>query len=246
MRRCSRTFADLYGNPSSMHTFGGQVADQDPRGPRAGGRPAGLRPERDHLHQLRHGKRQHGDSRDAGRTCRRSARSSRPAWSIRRCWPSAATWRATAITVVELGVDKSAGSTSTNWSTSSTTTRPWSRSCAANNETGVIFPIEQIAEMVTSRGIVFHTDAVQVVGQDPAEPVEEPHQHAEPVGPQAARAQGHRRALRQEGHPRCAVHASAAIRKTAGAPARRTSPASSAWARRANWRRRTWTTRTPV
>jgi len=38
---------------------------------------------------------------------------------------------------------------------------------SANNETGVIFPIEQIAEMVTGRGIVFHTDAVQVVGKIP-------------------------------------------------------------------------------
>jgi len=38
---------------------------------------------------------------------------------------------------------------------------------SANNETGVIFPIEQIAEMVTSRGIAFHTDGVQVVGKIP-------------------------------------------------------------------------------
>jgi len=38
---------------------------------------------------------------------------------------------------------------------------------SANNETGVIFPIEQIAEMVTSRGITFHTDAVQIVGKMP-------------------------------------------------------------------------------
>jgi len=37
----------------------------------------------------------------------------------------------------------------------------------ANNETGVIFPIEKIAEMVTDRGIVFHTDAVQAVGKIP-------------------------------------------------------------------------------
>jgi len=37
----------------------------------------------------------------------------------------------------------------------------------ANNETGVVFPIEQIAEMVTSRGITFHTDAVQIVGKMP-------------------------------------------------------------------------------
>ncbi len=37
----------------------------------------------------------------------------------------------------------------------------------ANNETGVIFPIEEIADMVTSRGITFHTDAVQIVGKMP-------------------------------------------------------------------------------
>jgi cysteine desulfurase len=37
----------------------------------------------------------------------------------------------------------------------------------ANNETGVIFPIEQIAEMVKSRGAVFHCDAVQAVGKIP-------------------------------------------------------------------------------
>jgi cysteine desulfurase len=37
----------------------------------------------------------------------------------------------------------------------------------ANNETGVIFPIEEIAAKVHSRGIVFHTDAVQAVGKIP-------------------------------------------------------------------------------
>ncbi|MGD9215904.1 MAG: cysteine desulfurase NifS [Desulfobacteraceae bacterium] len=37
----------------------------------------------------------------------------------------------------------------------------------ANNETGVVFPIDEIAEKVASRGIVFHTDAVQAVGKIP-------------------------------------------------------------------------------
>jgi cysteine desulfurase len=37
----------------------------------------------------------------------------------------------------------------------------------ANNETGVIFPIEKIAELVHQHGIIFHTDAVQAVGKIP-------------------------------------------------------------------------------
>ncbi len=37
----------------------------------------------------------------------------------------------------------------------------------ANNETGVIFPIEQIGKIVRARGVLFHTDAVQVAGKIP-------------------------------------------------------------------------------
>ncbi|WP_045222925.1 cysteine desulfurase NifS [Desulfonatronum thioautotrophicum] len=37
----------------------------------------------------------------------------------------------------------------------------------ANNENGVIFPLESISEIVKSRGILLHTDAVQTVGKLP-------------------------------------------------------------------------------
>jgi cysteine desulfurase len=37
----------------------------------------------------------------------------------------------------------------------------------ANNESGVIFPIEEIAPVLRERGIVFHTDAVQAIGKLP-------------------------------------------------------------------------------
>jgi cysteine desulfurase len=37
----------------------------------------------------------------------------------------------------------------------------------ANNETGVIFPIEEIGEIVKARGIPFHTDGVQAAGKIP-------------------------------------------------------------------------------
>jgi len=35
----------------------------------------------------------------------------------------------------------------------------------ANNESGVIFPIEEISKIVREKGVVFHTDAVQAVGK---------------------------------------------------------------------------------
>jgi cysteine desulfurase len=37
----------------------------------------------------------------------------------------------------------------------------------ANNETGVLFPVEEMAKMANDRGILFHTDAVQAVGKIP-------------------------------------------------------------------------------
>ena len=37
----------------------------------------------------------------------------------------------------------------------------------ANNETGTLFPVEQMAELAAAKGIMFHTDAVQAVGKLP-------------------------------------------------------------------------------
>ncbi|MBI5204741.1 MAG: cysteine desulfurase NifS [Nitrospirae bacterium] len=37
----------------------------------------------------------------------------------------------------------------------------------ANNESGVIFPVAELGEMLKERGILFHTDAVQAVGKVP-------------------------------------------------------------------------------
>jgi len=38
---------------------------------------------------------------------------------------------------------------------------------SANNETGVLFPVEKIAEICRAKGVLFHTDAVQAVGKIP-------------------------------------------------------------------------------
>jgi cysteine desulfurase len=37
----------------------------------------------------------------------------------------------------------------------------------ANNETGVIFPVEEAAEIAKSKGAIFHSDAVQAIGKIP-------------------------------------------------------------------------------
>ena len=37
----------------------------------------------------------------------------------------------------------------------------------ANNETGTIFPVVEMAELASAKGIMFHTDAVQAVGKIP-------------------------------------------------------------------------------
>jgi cysteine desulfurase len=37
----------------------------------------------------------------------------------------------------------------------------------ANNETGVLFPVEKIADVCRRKGVLFHTDAVQAVGKIP-------------------------------------------------------------------------------
>jgi len=34
----------------------------------------------------------------------------------------------------------------------------------ANNETGVLFPVKEIAELCRARGVLFHCDAVQAAG----------------------------------------------------------------------------------
>ena len=44
----------------------------------------------------------------------------------------------------------------------------------ANNETGLIFPIRELAALCREKGILFHTDAVQAIGKVPVDVQEAP------------------------------------------------------------------------
>jgi hypothetical protein len=77
----------------------------------------------------------------------------------------------------------------------------------ANNETGVLFPMEEIARIVKAAGAVLHTDAVQAVGKVPIDVRRSAGGSALLRRPQAARAQGHRRALHPPRHAPEDLHA---------------------------------------
>jgi len=159
-------FERLWGNPSSMHTFGGQTAEYVDR---ARGQVAalinanpseifftGCGTESDNM-AIRGVVEAVGGSADIVTT-----RVEHPAILGPCRYLESRTCRLT-----ELGVD-SAGRLDLDGLKDSLTAGPAIVSIMwANNETGVIFPIDEIARIVKHAGCVFHTDAVQAVGKVP-------------------------------------------------------------------------------
>ena len=159
-------FCELYGNPSSMHTFGGQVGVR-------------IREAREHVAALLgcH------PSEVIFTSCGTEADSTailgtlaavphrRKVITTRVEHPAVLTvcrdLENRGYQVIELGVDKQGrldlGELESHLDDDTAIVTIMS----ANNETGTVFPIEKIARMVTDRGITFHTDAVQVVGKIP-------------------------------------------------------------------------------
>jgi cysteine desulfurase len=159
-------FGRLYGNPSSMHTFGGQVGIKIREARERVARLLGCDPSEIIFTSC-------GTESDstaihgalAGLPQKRKVITTRvehPAvLAVCRDLESHG------YTVVELGVDKLGQLDLDELEHQLDDDTALVTIMYANNETGMIFPIEQIAEMVTNRGIVFHTDAVQVVGKIP-------------------------------------------------------------------------------
>jgi cysteine desulfurase len=159
-------FCELYGNPSSMHTFGGQVGikireAREKSAAILGGDPSeiiftGCGTESDNT-AIKGTLAAYPDKRKVITT-----RVEHPAvLSVCRELESRG------YTVVELGVDKKGQLDLSELEDQLDDNTAIVTIMFANNETGVVFPIQKIAEMVASKGIVFHTDAVQAVGKIP-------------------------------------------------------------------------------
>jgi cysteine desulfurase len=159
-------FSDYYGNPSSMHFFGGQVQKKvdEARGKVAdflGADPSEIvftscgtesdnaailgtldsYPEKRHLI---------------------STRVEHPAVGNVSTYLGRKGYR-----VTELSVDREGRLDLDELRESLTDETALVTIMYANNETGVIFPIEEIGAIVKARGISFHTDAVQAAGKIP-------------------------------------------------------------------------------
>jgi cysteine desulfurase len=159
-------FGDLYGNPSSMHTFGGQVGKK-------------LRQARERVAALLDCEPDEiiltscGTESDntAIRGTLATVPQKRKIITTRVEHPAVlGTCRELehhGYTIVELGVDKQGRLDLDELKDSIDDDTTIVSIMYANNETGLIFPIDEIVSIVKAKGVIFHTDAVQAVGKIP-------------------------------------------------------------------------------
>ncbi|MBE0534920.1 MAG: cysteine desulfurase NifS [Phycisphaerae bacterium] len=156
----------LYGNPSSMHTFGGQVGGKLGEARARVARLLGCLPEEIIFTSC---------GTESDNTAIRGALESMPqrrtVVTTRVEHPAVlSTCRQLerhGYTILEIGVDKQGRLDIDQLADCLTDDVAIVSVMWANNETGTVFPIEQIGGLVRSKGIVCHTDAVQAVGKLP-------------------------------------------------------------------------------
>jgi cysteine desulfurase len=160
-------FTSLYGNPSSMHTFGGQVSKR-------------IEAAREKIAQLIGAQyateiifTSCGTESDS--TAVFSALQANPdrkeIITTRVEHPAimslAPHLEKQGIAVIQLKVDKYGNLDLNEYARYLNEDTALVTVMTANNETGVIFPVEKMAQMAKERGVPFHTDAVQAVGKIP-------------------------------------------------------------------------------
>lgn len=157
---------DLYGNPSSMHTFGGQVMDA-------------VDEARASLAELLHCEPEEivftASGSEADNTAFWSALQSQPQKrhiiTTRVEHPAVLSvcqyWEREGYHVKYLGVDEKGRLDIDEYADALSDDTALVSIMFANNEVGNIYPIQKLSEMAKERGILFHTDAVQAVGKIP-------------------------------------------------------------------------------
>ena len=157
---------ELYGNPSSMHSFGGQVGKKIGQARERIASLLGCGPEEIIFTSC-------GTESDnaAIKGTLDMASSKRTVITTRVEHPAVlSTCREMehhGYNIVEISVDKNGRLNLDELENSLDEDTAIVSIMYANNETGTVFPIERIVSMVKSKGIVFHTDAVQAVGKIP-------------------------------------------------------------------------------
>jgi cysteine desulfurase len=71
--------------------------------------------------------------------------------------------------LIEVGVDQQGNLDLDQWREAITDQTALASAMWANNETGVIFPVEELAKICRERGVPFHCDAVQAAGKIPVD-----------------------------------------------------------------------------
>ncbi len=162
-------FADLYGNPSSMHSFGGQVGRHIDQAREKIAAILGAEPEEIIFTSC-------GTESDStailsslqsfpGKRHIVTTRVEHPA--VKHLCESLDSLTGHKHRLTQLAVERDGTLDLAAYEASLTEDTAVVSVMWANNETGVIFPIATMAEMAKSRGILFHTDAVQAVGKIP-------------------------------------------------------------------------------
>jgi len=159
-------FQDLYGNPSSAYTFGGQVGRNIQEAREQVAALIGAMPEEIIFTSC--GSESDNTaimsalSTETGKAHIVTSRVEHPAVKVLSAHLSNKGYRLTEIPVNregQLDMDRYKESLTRD---TAIVSLMW-----ANNETGVIFPVEEAAQMARDRGIIFHTDAVQAAGKIP-------------------------------------------------------------------------------
>ena len=159
-------FTQLYGNPSSMHTFGGQVGQRIRDAREQVAALLGAMP--DEIVFTSCGTESDNAAIHSALLTRPDkkhiviSRVEHPA--IRALCSHLGTQ---GYKITELPVDKNGILDLENLEKSLTPDTAIVSLMWANNETGVLFPVEEAAKMAHDKGIFFHTDAVQAVGKIP-------------------------------------------------------------------------------